>query len=360
MTPPPRRSRRVLHVVNRLNNLGDGIANVCVDLACRQADERDVVAVATVPGGFTDLVRSHGVRVADVDFRRKSVRGLLTTLIKVRRAVREFDPDIVHAHTLVATVIARVATTGMRARVVATVHNEYQRGVVLMGLAHQVVGVSTAVSEAMAARGIPRRKISTVLNGVVGSPRRVRKAEPVEVPDLIQPAIVAVGAVSHRKGADLLVEAARRLAVSDGAHTYLVGNLDWAELGDEVSASDAADFIHFVGFDPQPQRFIKAATVFVLASRKDPAPLSLVEATEAGVAIVAAAVDGVPELLDDGDAGVLVPADDADALTAAIGSLLRNPARRAALAERAHAQSQRLTVERVSSDYRDIYDSLLR
>jgi glycosyltransferase involved in cell wall biosynthesis len=172
--------------------------------------------------------------------------------------------------------------------------------------------------------------------------------------------VVTVGSVSHRKGADLLVEAAVRLAESHGAHTYFVGQVDWEEPRRTAEQSVAADHIHFLGFQPDPRRFLAAATVFVLASRRDPAPLVLVEAMEAGLPIVAAAVDGIPELLadDDGDGGLLVPPDRPDALVLAIQDLLDDEAHRARLSAAARRRSTHLSVARVYEDYRALYAEL--
>lgn len=354
-----RTTRRVLHVVNRLSDRGDGISNVCVDLACQQAADGDRVAVATSLGGFTPLVQEFGVTVSEVDFRLRNVPTLVRTGLRLRRLLREFAPEIVHAHTVVATVLARMAVVGTGAKVVATVHNEYQRGVLLMAAAHRVVGVSVAVSEALQRRGVPRRKVRTVLNGVVGSARR-RQVTAGPAVDLAEPALLAVGAVSHRKGADVLVEAAARLAKSHDAHTYLAGNVDWQAPRTTAKESAGADHIHFLGFEPDPRRLFVAATVYVLASRRDPAPLVLAEALEAGLPIVASAVDGVPELLADGAAGVLVPPGDADALAAAVGNLLDDERERARLAGAARDRSAQLGVARVCADYRAVYDEVAR
>ncbi|CCH85941.1 Glycosyl transferase, group 1 [Modestobacter italicus] len=345
--------------MNRLGDKGDGISNVCVDLACQQSMEGDHVMVATNVGGFTDLVGDFGVDVVEVDFSSRSVAVLVRTTVRFRRLVREFTPCIVHAHTMVATVIARIAVAGTGTKVVATVHNEYQRGVILMAAAHRVVGVSSVVAESMRLRGLPRWKIRTVLNGTVGSVRRQARDAGLPI-DLLQPALVAVGAVSHRKGADLLVEVALEVARSHGAHTYFAGNIDWDLPRRTAANSDVADHVHFLGFQPDPRRLLASATVFVLPSRRDPAPLVLVEAMEAGLPIVATAVDGVTELLAGGAAGLLVGPNDPAALIAAVRHLLDDPAARQELGDAALLRSTDLNVRRVSADYRMIYEELRR
>lgn len=349
--------RRVLHVVNHTKDVGNGITNVAVDLACQQALEGDSVAIAANPGAFDELLRSCGVEVINIDFESLRSGAVLRATRDLRRLIRTANPHVVHAHTLAATVVARVAALGARTRVVATVHNEYQRGVILMAAAHRVVGPSAAVSERMRRRGVPRRKLSTVLNGTVGSARRktLPPAAPIHIE---QPAIVTVGAVSHRKGADRLVAMAQNLAASHGAHMHFAGPVHWDEPRTTAQASDAAENIHFLGFTADPRPLLAEASVFVIASRRDPAPLVVIEALEAGLPVVATAVDGIPELL--GDAGILVPPDDVEALTAAVQHVLDSDTARRRLSTAALDRAQELTVERVIAEYRDVYDSLIR
>jgi glycosyltransferase involved in cell wall biosynthesis len=81
------------------------------------------------------------------------------------------------------------------------------------------------------------------------------------------------------------------------------------------------------------QDALASASIAVLPSREEAFPMFLVEAMAHGCAIVATDVGGVRELM--GDAGVLVPADDADALGAALAGLIGEPGRRAELARAA-------------------------
>ena len=92
-----RHSLSVLHILNRLSDRGDGISNVCVDLACQQAIDGDQVAIATLPGGYTELVERFGVQLIEFDFRLRTVRGLSASSARsLRRVIRRLDPDIVH------------------------------------------------------------------------------------------------------------------------------------------------------------------------------------------------------------------------------------------------------------------------
>ena len=354
---------RILHVVNKLNERGDGIANVCVDLACEQASLDSSVAIACAEGGFVPLVTQNGVRHFPLDLIWRTPTDLVRSVRSVRRAIDAFAPDILHAHTMRAVLVARLARPRRGPRVVATVHNEYQRGVFLMGLAHRVVGVSTAVSGAMRSRGISARRISTVPNGIVGSARRTgAPPSPTgwQAPQaLASQSIIAIGAVSERKGADVLIDAFDKIAAEfPYAELYFIGNVDWDEAPRRAAASNAGGRIHFLGFHSEPQLFLREATVFALASRRDPFPLVLLEALETGTPIVASDVDGIPEALAGGDAGILVPVDDPVALGAAIARLLESEALREQYGRAARARSQAYSVAKMTSGYATIYDEV--
>ena len=92
------------------------------------------------------------------------------------------------------------------------------------------------------------------------------------------------------------------------------------------------------------ERFVRlrAADVFVLPTRADSFPLSILEAMAAGLPVVASSVGAIPWLLDDGACGALVPVGDAEALAASLVHLARHPEQRAALGQAARARQRAL------------------
>jgi glycosyltransferase involved in cell wall biosynthesis len=127
-----------------------------------------------------------------------------------------------------------------------------------------------------------------------------------------------------RKGISELIQAFCSIAPEfPEANLYLVGDgADREKFEVQAQASGFADRIHFEKFQPEPQRYLKSTDIFVLASHKDPSPLVIPEAREAGCAIVATHVDGIPEALDHGEAGDLVPPHSSEHLAIKIRDLL--------------------------------------
>ncbi|MGW0036440.1 glycosyltransferase family 4 protein [Gordonia sp. NPDC003376] len=350
---------RITHLVNELVDTGNGIVNVAVDLACTQAADGHEVHVVSRGGEFVSLVERFGVVHHTVEM-SSHPRRLRHTRVELDRILDGTHPDIVHSHTLTPAALAfwsKLRTRGgaPRPRLITTVHNEYQRGAALMGAADMTVSVSAAVDDAMATRHIPARRRRVVHNGVLGSPRRrpVSEIDPVEVDGRM---ILALGAVSHRKGPDLLVAAFEGLADEyPDVSLWFVGNHDWPELVARARRARHGDRIHFPGLDREPTKYLKAATMLVLPSRRDPFPLVLLEAKETGTPVIGTDVDGIPEALDHGESGLLVPADDAAGLEKAIRHLLDSDSARAELVAHADAGLERYTVRRMTDDYVDIY-----
>ena len=348
---------RVLHVIGDLLEVGNGIVNSTVDLAALAAARHDV-AIASAGGDFEPLLRDYGVTLFALDQRRTS-RGIARAAARFRHIIATYDPDIVHAQMMTGAVLARVLRLRSRYRIVTTVHNEFQRSALAMGLGDLVTANSVAVATAMARRGIPKAKLRVVSIGALDGPRRRRRAGNVAPLTLAHPAIVTVAGLFVRKGIDVLI-AAFELTTHRGAHLYIVGNgPDRVAFEAQARASSAATRIHFTGFEPRPERYMCAADIFVLASRKEPFGMVLSEAREAGCAIVASNVDGIPEALDDGAAGILVPPGDASALARALDTLLGD--RRALDDARASAgvRLERFTAQRYCDDMEAVYAEAL-
>ncbi|TMA47868.1 MAG: glycosyltransferase, partial [Deltaproteobacteria bacterium] len=143
------------------------------------------------------------------------------------------------------------------------------------------------------------------------------------------------------KNPALLVEALAAVrAVLPDVRALLVGAFPDAAYAARVDRRVAAlglrDAVTVSGFLTNPFPVVRALDVLVHPARRDPFPLALLEGMALGRPIVAAAVGGIPEMLVDGECGVLVPPDDAAALARALVELLRDPGRRARLGAAAY------------------------
>lgn len=351
---------QILHILNHVQEIGNGIVNVGVDLACLQAQAGHEVGVVSAGGEYEELLARNGARHFKLNQARKPI-NLLKAASRYRAIAQEFQPDIVHAHMMTGVVLAYALRAGFGYALVSTVHNEFQRSAVFMGLADRVIAVSHAVAQSMARRGIPQKKLQVICNGTLGSPRTRPLKEYQPLP-LQRPAIATVAGMYRRKGIAELIDAFAQIALDfPGAHLYLVGNgPDRAIFEVQAQSTPVSDRIHFEGFQPEPQRYLLSTDIFVLASHREPFGLVLSEAREAGCAIVASDVDGIPEALDGGQAGILVSPADSHALAETLVQLLSNPNLLHKWKDQAQNNLEWLNVARVNEETSAVYRELVK
>jgi glycosyltransferase involved in cell wall biosynthesis len=140
--------------------------------------------------------------------------------------------------------------------------------------------------------------------------------------------VVCLGQLVERKGLDVLIEAFARLGVP--AELLIAGG-DWSAAGYPeqlrmlAQALGAADRIHFENHRQDVGAVLSTADIFVLPSRSDARPRSIIEAMSLGLPVVASEVGGIPSLVLHEQTGLLVPPGNAAALAAALVRLIEAP-----------------------------------
>ncbi len=349
------RPLRILHLLNTVRESGNGIINTAMDIAWGQARLGHEVHVASAGGEFENRFAAWRIIHHVLDQRRRPLT-LYRASRRLRALVAGLRVDVIHSHMMTGMVLARAVRRGASPLLVGHVHNVYQRSARLMGLADVTLCCGTSVAATMRARGVSDEKLHVVLNGPIGSPR-LADAATVAPANIERPSIVTVAGMNSRKGIPELIEAFERIAVRrPAAHLHLVGDgPERAAFEARAARGPAADRIHFHGFRKDPTPFLRAADIFVLASRRESFPIVIGEARAAGCAIIATSVDGVPESLDDGAAGLLVPAQDPGALAIALGRLLGDDAERTAWSAAAQRGLERFRVGRMVDEVISLY-----
>lgn len=349
---------RILHLLNHTTK-SNGHVHAAVDLACEQSRLGHAVAIASGGGDFDALLARNGVATFRIDHHRKPA-ALLKSAWALRRLVRGWGPDLVHAHMMTSAVLGWPICRLAGVPLIATVHNAFERSAVLMRLGTRVIAVSAAVSVTMRQRGIPSTKLRVVLNGTIGSARLAeRDTQPVA---LASPSILFVGGLHPRKGLPDLFAAFEQVhRRHPQAHLYIVGGGPFLETYcNTVAGLSCREAVHFEGSKWDPFPWMLGADIFVLPSHADPAPLVLSEAREAGCAVVATSVDGIPELLEKGEAGVLVPPRDPDALAVALCELIAEPGAIRHWRERSQRRIDHLSITRVGRETFEVYDEAIQ
>ena len=348
---------RIMHVLKH-SARGNGNVHVAVDLACRQSDTGDDVALVSSYGEFDAVLTAHGVRVLTIPEAR-GVRGGLDGGRALLALARRFRPDLLHAHMMSSAVLGFAVSKILRIPLVTTVHNSFDSHSRLMRLGTVVVAVSEAERSLLLSRGYPGRKVVTVLNGADGSPREALPSEPRG--PLQRPCVAVLSGLHPRKAVhDVISAFAQVTGEHPDWHLNIIG---WGPDRERLEASvrerglDAS--VHFLGSVPAPRPLLEQADIFATATLADPCPLTVGEARAAGRAIVATAVGGIPELLDHGRAGMLSPAGDPSAMAANLRTLMADPDELRAWQHRSREGAEYLTVARMTADYGRVYRGVL-
>lgn len=344
---------RILHLLNHTNRL-NGHVHAAVDLACAQAKLGHTVCVASGGGDFDGLLHRNAVTTVTIDHTR-SPFVLLKSAAKLRSQLVDWKADLVHAHMMTSAAIGFPICQLLRIPLITTVHNEFEKSAILMGLGTRVIAVSEAVGVSMRKRGVPASRLRVVLNGTIGSARFEDRSGPGIV--LASPSILYVGGLHPRKGLPDLFEAFRMVHQTyPASHLYIIGGGPFEQAYKQlVSEMECRNAVSFLGVKTDPFWWMNSADIFVLPSHADPAPLVLSEAREARCAVIGTRVDGIPQLLEYGDAGILVAPRDPGSLAAALAALLEDPRRIEEWKEKSQVNINRLTIARVADQTMDVY-----
>ncbi|XVV10266.1 glycosyltransferase family 4 protein [Actinoplanes sp. CA-131856] len=270
------------------------------------------------------------------------------TVRKLRGVLSSRPIDVVHAHGLRAGFVAAVARTGKP--LIVTLHNTVmvRKGLraqaaalverVVARSATLTLGASEDLVERATQLGARNARLGAVAAPTLAPPRRTRAAVRAEFrlrPET--PLIVSVGRLHPQKRYDLLVEASARWKGLDPAPVVVVAGsgpsyMSLAQLASQVHAP-----FHLLGRRSDVPDLLLGADLAVVTSDWEARQLFAQEALEAGVPLITTAVGGLPGLV--GDAAVLIPPGDVDALDTAVRDMLTDPAKRADYAARGPARA---------------------
>jgi glycosyltransferase involved in cell wall biosynthesis len=346
---------KILHLITRLDPGGSAENTL---LTCHHLTENGWQAQLASGPGWTGKEANVGnarVPVLLIPAMQRDPSPLADAIAfwQIYRLLRRERPTILHTHSAKAGVLGRWA--GFVARVPVIVHTPH--GHVLYGYArgltnwlylvaerfcarisHCLVALSEGEKRESAAAGIGKPGKWVVI------PSGVDVARVAARPAQSAGHAVRIGTVArleHVKGIDVLVHAAASLVGSaaslpsaaaampaghePGAYEILV----WGD-GEQraplirlAAQLGVADHVRFVGTDQPVQDFLRELDIYVQPSRNEGMGRALVLAQAVGLPVVASNVCGIPDVVQDGETGLLVAAEDPEALSTAIGRLVR-------------------------------------
>jgi len=344
--PPGAVSVRILHV-DPERGWGGGEVQVMLLLRALGAAGHEVVLAAAPGGRLQRLAADAGIAVRPLGIANHAD---VLAAAHLRRLARGFE--VVHFHTARAHALAP-ALAGLPLRRIVTRRMDYvPRGGAYVRLLYnravdRVIAISEGVRSALLAAGVRPERITVVPSGVdldawaapPGARERLRR-EWGWGPDDV--GVALVGVLEKRKGHHVLLEAALRAA---GQLRYVFCGTGREEAALRAQAAPLGARARFLGFRTDVAAVLAAADVAVLPSLHEGLGVAALEAMAAERPVVATRVGGLAEVMDGGEAGVLVPPGDAAALADALARLAADAPLRRQLA----VAGRRRVVERHSA-----------
>lgn len=289
---------------------------------------------------------------------RLTLRGEwdLRSARELRAVAREWGANIVHAHDARSHSIIRLAMLGKRkTRLVVTRRVAFTPKQVRLKYRHGIdafIAISNAVRQVMVKAGVPADRIEVVYSGLPAPqgkrPRNWRRERGWPISTVV---CGIVGAMTQEKGLDLVAGVARRLPGEVFRRTRLVLLGGKGKGGTSLAGVEGFD----AGFVEEIHDAVAGLDVLWHPAKSEGLGTSVIDAMALGIPPIAFAVGGLPEVIEDGKSGLLVPAGDVQGFARAAAELVTNEALRAKLGEGARLRAREFDAKRMIQRTAEVY-----
>lgn len=355
---------KIVHVVDSMEVGG---AETLVLQMCtvqrRHGHTPSVCAIATL-GILGERMRSEGF-----DVRHNVGRHLSDATLNFYRIFKEIRPDAVHVHNPTPTVYAAPAArlSGVRS-VVSTRHSlvapphdwiAEAKFAVAARFCNWIVGICDATTSNLRRLGtLPAHKLTRIYNGAATLTRTATGAWPVKSGFTF----VYVGRLEPVKNHKLLLSAFHA-AVSQAPdlRLWMVGDgSERINLEHMTSELKLNDYVTFWGQQADVAPFFPAADCFIMSSRSEGLPISLLQAFSVGLPAIVTDIGGMAEVVRLANAGLVVPCASATSMTAGMLQLFRDRSLRDQYSRNAlQAFSEHFTVSAMTESYMNLYQGAI-
>lgn len=302
-----------------------------------------------------------GVKILYLD---KKLGLDLSMIPKLMKIMRQERPDVVHTHLdVIKYAVAAAKLSGIR-RCVHTVHNVAQEeaegrlqkiiNTVYFKLGWSIpVALSPEVLRTIVSfYGFEAKRVPLIYNGV-----DLGKCRPKERYDLADPAcLLHIGRFNEQKNHRGLLDAfVKILTVCPNCRLHLIGDGSLREETERYAQElGIREKVIFLGSQTDVYPFLQNADIFLLPSKFEGMPMTIIEAMGTGLPVVASAVGGVPDMLEDRKSGMLVSCEP-DAVAQATLQLLQQEELRKTVGQNALLKSRQFSAAHMARSYCDIY-----
>ena len=328
-----------------------------------------------------DYMKTEGVESFSCDARSR--KDYPSAMLKLRSFLKKEKVDIVHVHLFDPSIVGLLAgvLAGTKYRVMTRHYSDYHTRInktwhVLLDkmcnkLSQKITGVSEhTTNHVVQIENTPAEKVVTIYNGIDFErvktssddfKTRIRQEFNAEDKTLI----LTTGRLHYEKGYPYLFKAVPMLKKAlKKPFVWIIAGKGSPELEQEfrreVTNLGCDDVVKFIGFRKDIPDLMSTADVFVLPSVAEAFGVVFAEALYLGVPIVATNIGGIPEIITNGVDGILIPAENSQAIADTLAELLNNPDKLKALANKGHDKvADKFEFEVMTRKYEEVYEDLI-
>lgn len=341
-----------------------GAETMVENLTCGLAAEgHDVLVISffDLHTAITERIESRGIKIEYLGKKRGFDPSIVS---KMRKIIKAYQPDVIHTHRYVLP-YAFLASMGLKAKRVHTVHSVAQKEQTKAGkninrvLFRHFNVVPVALSEEVQKTihevyGLPEKKIPVIFNGIDLS-RCIVKESYVRNKAFN---VLHIGRFMDVKNHELLLRSfARFKGQHSDARLQLLGDGELKENMIQLAGQlNIADTVEFSGLQSNVYPWLHNADVFILPSKFEGMPMTLIEAMGTGLPIIASNVGGIPDMLANKKEALLIQPKE-DCIIKALELLYNDEGKRTYLGQNALQKSATFSAQTMARDYVDVYMS---
>lgn len=362
---------KIVFLITRSDTIGG--AHIHVRDLCRNffLDGHEVVVLIGGNGRFIDILKETKVEVIPLKYLKRNINPFFDFLAfkELRRVLKKVEPDILSIHSSKAGLLGRLAAIKLNFPVTFTVHGwSFTEGIsskkrvvflflekILAPLANKIISVSDYDRNlAIKYKVADKKRIVTVLNGM---PKLVNNSN-ISTQDTIKPKFLMVARFDEQKDHKLLLRAVKEVPE---IYIDLIGDgPDLSKVKKFAKELDLLDRVNFLGEIRAGEEIFANYHIYLLISKWEGLPLSIIEAMRSGLAVICSDVGGCSEEIIDGINGFLIPRSDEKTLINRLKLLSKDAGLRKKMGkEGLRIYKEKFTLESMYNKNLSIYKSLV-
>ena len=362
---------RIVFLITRSDAIGGAHIHVR-DMASQLIrDGYDVTVIIGGDGVFSEILKNAGINVVCLNHLIRQINPFydLRAFFEIRKTLKTLKPDLLSIHSAKAGVLGRIVSFGMGFPVIFTAHGwSFTDGIPLLKqkiflLIEKLLAPLSAriicVSEydrnlALKNNLVNDSKVLTIHNGMPD----LQDSKNMANPAVVQPSFLMVARFDEPKDQELLLNAIKEV---DGCRLALIGDGDSLQRVKDLAIKlKVNDRVEFMGQVIATEEIFARYQAYVLISKWEGLPRSIIEAMRAGMPVIASDVGGCSEEVKDGINGFLVPRGDLKTLISKLSLLTSNPDLRLRMGnESRRCYENKFTFEKMCSENIRVYKELI-